>query len=91
MHASGTAPRRDAVLSFVCLDHLYSLSGSMIFVKWKEGLWGRANIIEIFQKGFTEAVKCSPADQLASVQVFFIDYGITETISIARETQMESG
>lgn len=58
----------------------------MIFVKWKEGLWARANIIELFQRGFTEAVRCCPVDQLESVQVFFIDYGITETISIARET-----
>ncbi|TWW80400.1 RING finger protein 17, partial [Takifugu flavidus] len=66
-------------------------TGSMIFVKWKEGLWARAHITELFQRGFTEAVRCCPADQLTSVQVFFIDYGITETISIARETEMDTG
>lgn len=63
----------------------------MIFVKWKEGLWARANIIELFQRGFTGAIRCCPADQLASVQVFFIDYGIIETISIAREAEMNTG
>lgn len=63
----------------------------MIFVKWKEGLWARANIIELFHRGFTEAVRCCPADQLASVRVFLIDYGITETISIAKKTKMDTG
>lgn len=63
----------------------------MIFVKCKEGLWGRANIIKIFQKGFTAAVECCPADQLTSVQVFCVDYGITETINIDRDTRMEMG
>lgn len=68
-----------------------SLSGSVVFVKWKEGLWCRANVIEVFQKGFTEAVKCCPADQLASVQVFCMDYGVTETVNIETETQTELG
>lgn len=63
----------------------------MIFVKWKEGLWCRANVLEVFQKGFTEAVKCCPADQLASVQVFCLDSGVTETVNIETEAQMELG
>lgn len=63
----------------------------MIFVRCKEGLWCRANVIEVFHKGFREAVKCCPADQLASVQVFCIDYGVTETVTIETETQTELG
>lgn len=61
----------------------------MIFVKWKEGLWCRANVLKVFQKGFTEAVKCCPAYQLASVQVFCIDSGSTETVTIETEAQLE--
>ena len=41
--------------------------------------------MEVFQKGFTEAVKCCPADQLASVQVLCVDYGVTETVDIKTE------
>lgn len=63
----------------------------MIFVKWIEGLWARAKVNELFQRGFTEAVRCCAADQLSGVQVFFIDYGLTETISIAREMEMDTG
>lgn len=84
----------DVLFFFCCCFLLYCLksrSGSVIFVKWKEGLWCRANVIEVFQKGFPEAVKCCPADQLASVQVFCLDYGVTETINMETETQAELG
>ncbi|CAG08247.1 unnamed protein product [Tetraodon nigroviridis] len=65
--------------------------GSMIFVQWKKGLWCRANVIKVFQKGFTGAVNCCPADQLASVQAFCVDYGLTETVTIETETQAALG
>ncbi|XP_070831610.1 RING finger protein 17 [Chaetodon trifascialis] len=60
-------------------------TGSVIFVKWKEGLWCRASVVEILQNGCVEAVKACPVDQLASIQVFFLDYGLTKSITIQTE------
>nr|XP_046259663.1 RING finger protein 17 isoform X1 [Scatophagus argus] len=57
-------------------------TGSMIFVKWKEGLWGRATVVEVLQNGCVEAVKACPVNQLATVRVFFLDYGLTKSITI---------
>lgn len=61
--------------------------GFMIFVKLKEGLWCRASVVEVLQNGCVEAVKACPVDQLASIRVFFLDYGLTKSISIQRYTQ----
>lgn len=58
----------------------------MVFATWKQGLWGRASVIRVFQRGSTEAVKGCPADQLASVKVFCVDYGITKTINMESDT-----
>lgn len=58
----------------------------MIFVKWKEGLWCRARVVEVLQNGCVEAVKACPVDLLASILVFFLDYGLTKSISMQRYT-----
>ncbi|XP_060945080.1 RING finger protein 17 [Limanda limanda] len=60
-------------------------TGSLIFVKWMEGLWWRASVVEILQSGCVEPVKTCKVTQLVSVQVFFFENGITETITIKRE------
>ncbi|XP_042350877.1 RING finger protein 17-like [Plectropomus leopardus] len=57
-------------------------TGSTIFVKWKEALWCRATVVEVLQDGCVEAVKVCPVTQLASIQVFFIDYGLTKNLTI---------
>lgn len=62
------------------------LPGSLIFVKWNQDFWCRANVVEIMQKGCMEAVKVCPVNQLASIQVFFLDYGFTKSITIQRYT-----
>lgn len=54
----------------------------MVFVKWKEVVWCRATVVEVFQKSCVKAVKACPVTQLASLRVFFPDYGFTKSITI---------
>lgn len=56
----------------------------MIFAKWAAGLWCRAAIVELQQHGCAEAVKFCWVNQLANIKVFFIDYGLTRSISVLR-------
>ncbi|XP_067460458.1 RING finger protein 17 isoform X1 [Thunnus thynnus] len=60
-------------------------TGSTVFVKSKEGLWCRASVVEVIQNDCGEAVKACPVTQLVSVRVFFLDYGLTKTITIQSE------
>uniref|UniRef100_A0A665V3T4 Ring finger protein 17 n=1 Tax=Echeneis naucrates TaxID=173247 RepID=A0A665V3T4_ECHNA len=60
-------------------------TGSLIFVKWKEGLWTRAIMVEILQIGCGEAVKTCKVTQLASVRVFLLDYGLTKSLILHSE------
>ncbi|XP_026232525.1 RING finger protein 17 isoform X2 [Anabas testudineus] len=60
-------------------------NGSMIFVKSKEGLWCRANVVEVLQNDCVEVVKSCPITQLARVKVFLLDYGLTKSIPIQSE------
>ncbi|XP_054643204.1 RING finger protein 17 [Dunckerocampus dactyliophorus] len=59
-------------------------TGSVIFAKGKDGLWCRANVLELFQNGHEGTVDVCPVSQLSSVQIFFTDYGFTENISMER-------
>ncbi|XP_040005066.1 RING finger protein 17 isoform X2 [Xiphias gladius] len=76
---------------FCCRDSCHFTSsdtvetGAMIFVKWKEGLWCRASVVEVLQNGCVEAVKACKVTQLASIRVFFLDYGLTKSIIIQSE------
>lgn len=56
----------------------------MIFAKWSAGLWCRATIVELQQRGCAEPVKFCWVNQLASIRVFFIDNGLTKSINILR-------
>ncbi|XP_070694705.1 RING finger protein 17 [Pempheris klunzingeri] len=60
-------------------------SGSMVFVKSKEGLWCRASVVDVVQSGCMEAVKTCPVPHLASIRVFFLDYGLTKSVIIQSE------
>ncbi|KAM6934575.1 RING finger protein 17 [Xenentodon cancila] len=53
-------------------------NGHLIFVKWKGGMWCRSKVIEVFQKGCEEAVNVCLVLELASLQVFFLDFGFTK-------------
>ncbi|XP_037542654.1 RING finger protein 17 [Nematolebias whitei] len=55
--------------------------GNLIFVMY-DGLWCRTRVSEVFQKGCPEAVKACPVTQLASLRVFFPDYGFTKSITL---------
>lgn len=72
----------------VCLFSLiYRFSAeSLIFVKWNEGHWCRARVVEVLQKGSLEPVKTCAVTQLASIRVFFLDHGLTKSITINRYT-----
>ncbi|XP_070770407.1 RING finger protein 17 [Enoplosus armatus] len=76
---------------FCCRDGCHFTSsdtvetGSMILVTWKEGLWCRARVVEVLQSGCVEAVKACPVTQLASIRVFFLDYGLTKSLIIESE------
>ncbi|KAI3356062.1 hypothetical protein L3Q82_017326 [Scortum barcoo] len=59
--------------------------GSIIFGMWKEGLWCRARVVEVLQNGCVEAVKSCPVTQLSCIRVFFLDYGVTKSLTIESE------
>uniref|UniRef100_I3KFC3 Ring finger protein 17 n=1 Tax=Oreochromis niloticus TaxID=8128 RepID=I3KFC3_ORENI len=58
---------------------------SLIFVKWNEGHWCRARVVEVLQKDSLEPVKTCAVTQLASIRVFFLDHGLTKSITINSE------
>ncbi|XP_058476020.1 RING finger protein 17 isoform X2 [Solea solea] len=65
-------------------------TGSTIFVKWKDGLWWRASVIEVFQRNCAETVKACKVTQLASIQIFFLDYGVIKRFTIFSEEAADS-
>ncbi|XP_054602581.1 RING finger protein 17 isoform X2 [Nothobranchius furzeri] len=60
-------------------------SGSLVFVKWEDAQWCRTRVAEVFQRGRNEAVNTCPVTQLASLRVFYLDYGFTKNIPIQSE------
>ncbi|XP_027147115.1 RING finger protein 17 isoform X2 [Larimichthys crocea] len=60
-------------------------TGSVVFVKWTDGLWCRANVLQMVEIGCVEDVKACPVDQLASIQVYFLDYGLTKSLIIQND------
>ncbi|KAJ8352610.1 hypothetical protein SKAU_G00240860 [Synaphobranchus kaupii] len=57
-------------------------TGSMLFVKWKESMWCRVTVVEMFQQGRGETVSRSPVAELAKLRVYFQDYGFSKDISL---------
>ncbi|KAM3849961.1 RING finger protein 17-like [Diretmus argenteus] len=60
-------------------------TGSAIFVKWKDGFWCRATVVELWQSGSVAAVNACPITRLARIQVFLLDYGFTKAIVLQSE------
>ncbi|XP_035264204.1 RING finger protein 17 isoform X1 [Anguilla anguilla] len=57
-------------------------TGSLLFVQWKESMWSRATVMEVFQRGRGESVSRCPVPELAKLRVFFQDYGFSKDISL---------
>ncbi|XP_061092080.1 RING finger protein 17 isoform X2 [Conger conger] len=60
-------------------------TGSLLFVKWKESMWCRVTVTEVFQRGRVEPVSRSPVLDLAKLRVYFQDYGFSKDISFNDE------
>uniref|UniRef100_A0A4W5RKN9 Ring finger protein 17 n=1 Tax=Hucho hucho TaxID=62062 RepID=A0A4W5RKN9_9TELE len=57
-------------------------TGSTVFVKWKEGMWCRATLTELFQRGHLDPVRSCPVPELHRVRVYFQDYGFCNGIAM---------
>uniref|UniRef100_A0A8C7CAS3 Ring finger protein 17 n=1 Tax=Oncorhynchus kisutch TaxID=8019 RepID=A0A8C7CAS3_ONCKI len=57
-------------------------TGSTVFVKWKEGMWCRATLTELFQRGHLDPVRSCPVPELHRVRVYFQDYGFCKGIAL---------
>ncbi|XP_041953241.1 RING finger protein 17 isoform X2 [Alosa sapidissima] len=57
--------------------------GDLLFVRWKPGLWCRAQVLDLFQVRNEEAVRQCLATDIASLKVFFLDYGFIKGLTIA--------
>ncbi|KAG9330401.1 hypothetical protein JZ751_025522 [Albula glossodonta] len=55
-------------------------TGALLFVRWKEAMWSRATVMEVFQCGLEEPVSQSPVTELSKLRVFYKDYGISKDI-----------
>lgn len=55
-----------------------------MFVKWKEGMWCRATLTELFQRGHLDPVRSCPVPELHRVRVYFQDYGFCKGIALQR-------
>ncbi|XP_054471060.1 RING finger protein 17 isoform X2 [Anoplopoma fimbria] len=62
-------------------------TGSLIFVKWKEGLWCRATVVEVFQTRCVDSVKTCSVNQLSGIRVFLLDSGVGKSLTIQSEEE----
>ncbi|XP_066515658.1 RING finger protein 17-like isoform X2 [Hoplias malabaricus] len=60
-------------------------TGMLVFLKWKEDVWFRALVCELFQKGCLECVTQCPASEVARLRVFFQDYGFSKCLTFSGE------
>ncbi|KAK6309769.1 hypothetical protein J4Q44_G00196500 [Coregonus suidteri] len=60
-------------------------TGSTVFVKWKEGMWCRATLTELFQRGHLDPVRSCPVPELHRIRVYFQDYGFCQGIDMQSE------
>ncbi|XP_048878270.1 RING finger protein 17 isoform X1 [Brienomyrus brachyistius] len=66
---------------FVSDDDL--VTGSTVFVRWKENVWYRAVLTEIFKNEQDKPVNRCSASTVSKVHVFFQDYGFSEQVSLS--------
>ncbi|KAF4086779.1 hypothetical protein AMELA_G00088320 [Ameiurus melas] len=57
-------------------------TGTLMFVKWKD-IWYRAVVSELIQKGCLESVTQCCANDVARLEVFFLDYGFSKELAIS--------
>ncbi|XP_017324761.1 RING finger protein 17 isoform X1 [Ictalurus punctatus] len=57
-------------------------TGTLVFVKWKD-IWYRAVVSELIQKGCLERVTQCSANDVARLEVFFLDYGFSKELAIS--------
>ncbi|XP_053090427.1 RING finger protein 17 isoform X2 [Pangasianodon hypophthalmus] len=58
-------------------------TGALVFVKWKNDVWCRAVVCELIQKGCLECVTHCSANDVARLEVFFLDYGFSKGLTIS--------
>jgi len=59
-------------------------TGSLIFVYWKEDVWCRVTVTELFQKERFQSVTKCLASEVSRLCVYFEDYGFSKGLSIPR-------
>ncbi|KAL1267800.1 hypothetical protein QQF64_033163, partial [Cirrhinus molitorella] len=57
-------------------------TGSMLFIYWKEDVWCRVIVAELFQKECFQSVTKCLASEVSRLSVYFQDYGFSKCISI---------
>ncbi|KAL7866157.1 hypothetical protein SRHO_G00114040 [Serrasalmus rhombeus] len=60
-------------------------TGVLVLVRWKDDVWCRAVVCELFQNGCLESVTQCPAAEVARLRVFFQDYGFSKGFSFSGE------
>ncbi|KAJ8246735.1 hypothetical protein GJAV_G00254800 [Gymnothorax javanicus] len=58
-------------------------TGSVLFVKVKEGLWHRVTVTEVIRTEQEEPVSSCSVSELAKLRVFFQDHGYSKDISVS--------
>uniref|UniRef100_A0A8C1DMD7 Ring finger protein 17 n=1 Tax=Cyprinus carpio carpio TaxID=630221 RepID=A0A8C1DMD7_CYPCA len=57
-------------------------TGSMLFIYWKEDMWCRVIVTELFQKECFHSVTKCLASEVSRLSVYFQDYGFSKGISV---------
>ncbi|XP_077073070.1 RING finger protein 17 isoform X4 [Siphateles boraxobius] len=73
---------------FTCRDEIKT--GSMIFVYWKEDVWCRVTVTELFQKERFQSVTKCLALEVSRLCVYFQDYGFSKGFSIPSDGGLSS-
>ncbi|KAM9486561.1 RING finger protein 17 isoform 2-T2 [Clarias gariepinus] len=64
-------------------------TGALVFVKRDNEVWCRAVVRELFQTGCVECVSRCSANDVARMEVFFLDFGFSEEITISGDGLVE--
>ncbi|XP_067300010.1 RING finger protein 17 isoform X2 [Pseudorasbora parva] len=65
-------------------------TGSVLFVYWKENVWCRVTVTELFQKECFQSVTKCLASEVSRLRVHFQDYGFSKGFSIPSEGGLSS-
>lgn len=59
-------------------------TGSVLFVYWKEDVWYRVTVTELFQKECFQSVTKCLASEVSRLRVHFQDFGFSKCFSVPR-------